>query len=288
MWDLLTSHAESEREPPTVWTEHDIEANGLTMHYRRAGNGATPLVLVHGATDNGGCWGRVAASLGDRFAIFAPDARGHGKSSAPIGDYSSTTMATDLAAFIGAIGIDQPLVMGHSMGANTTLALVAGWPELARAAVLEDPVFRLDASAEQEIEARRARMRADFDRRQSETHAEIVAAGKVAHPAWHDDEFEAWADAKKRVSAAFLFAGPARAPFDWRALLSRVRVPVLLVTADAPPLGNGIVTAGAADVAKGICPTLAVAHVPGAGHNIRRERFEAFIGQVLPFLASHA
>ena len=161
-----------------MWTEHDIEANGLTMHYRRAGNGATPLVLVHGATDNGGCWGRVAASLGDRFAICAPDARGHGKSSAPIGDYSSTTMATDLAAFIGAIGIDQPLVMGHSMGANTTLALVAGWPELARAAVLEDPVFRLDASAEQEIEARRARMRAEFDRRQSETHAEIVAAGK--------------------------------------------------------------------------------------------------------------
>ena len=64
--------------------------------------------------------------------------------------------------------------------------------------------------------------------------------------------------------------------------------PVLLVTADAPPLGNGIVTAGAADVAKGICPTLAVAHVPGAGHNIRRERFDAFVGQVSPFLASHA
>ena len=271
-----------------MWTEHDIEANGLTIHYRRAGDGTTPLVLAHGATDNGGCWGRVAASLADRFAIFAPDARGHGKSSAPAGDYSSGTMATDLAAFIAALGIDRPLVMGHSMGANTTLALVAGWPELARAAVLEDPVFRLDASAEQEIEARRARMRADFDRRQSETHAEIVAAGKVANPAWHNDEFEAWADAKKRVSAAFLFAGPAPAPFDWRTLLPRVRVPVLLVTADAPPVGNGIVTAGAADVAKGICPTLAVAHVPGAGHNIRRERFEAFMGQVLPFLASHA
>ena len=271
-----------------MWTEHNIEANGLTIHYRRTGTGTTPLVLAHGATDNGGCWGVVARRLSDHYAIYAPDARGHGQTSAPEGDYSSGTMAGDLAAFITALGLDRPLVMGHSMGANTTLALVAGWPEIARAAVLEDPVFRLDASAEHEIEARRARMRADFDRRQAETHAEIIAAGKVTNPSWHDDEFEAWADAKKRVSAAFLFAGPAAAPFNWRGLLPEVRVPVLLVTPDAPPIGNGIVTAAAAEVARGLCPTLEVAHVPGAGHNIRRERLDAFMDAVAPFLAAHA
>jgi N-formylmaleamate deformylase len=271
-----------------MWTEHTIEANGLAIHYRRAGTGTTPLVLAHGATDNGGCWGVVAQRLADHYAIYAPDARGHGQTSAPEGDYSSGTMAGDLAAFITTLGIERPLVMGHSMGANTTLALIAGWPNIARAAVLEDPVFRLDVSAEHEIEARRARMRADFDRRQSETHEEIIAAGKRANPSWHDNEFDAWADAKKRVSAAFLFARPAAVPFDWRALLSAVRIPVLLVTPDVPPVDNGIVTAAAAAVAQGLCVTLEVAHVPGAGHNIRRERLEAFLAAVTPFLASHA
>ena len=271
-----------------MWTEHTIEANGLSIHYRRTGTGTTPLVLAHGATDNGGCWGRVAQGLADHYTIYAPDARGHGQTSAPEGDYSSGTMAGDLAAFITTLGLDRPLVMGHSMGANTTLSLVAGWPDIARAAVLEDPVFRLDATAEHEIEARRARMRADFERRQSETHAEIIAAGKIANPSWHDDEFDAWADAKKRVAAAFLFAGPSASPFDWRGLLPTVRMPVLLVTPDAPPIGNGIVSAAAADVARSLCPTLDVAHVSGAGHNIRRERFSEFMEAVTSFLAANA
>lgn len=271
-----------------MWTEHDVEANGLTIHYARAGTGTIPLVLAHGATDSGACWGRVAGALADRFAIYAPDARGHGRTSAPDGDYSSAAMAADLAAFIGALGLDRPLVMGHSMGANATLALVAGWPEIARAAVVEDPVFRLDATAEAEIQARRARMRASYESRATRTHADVVAEGKAANPAWHDDEFEAWAEAKLRVSGAFLLAGTPPVPFDWRALLAQVRVPLLLVTADAPPAGNGIVTAAAAEVARGLCPTLEVAHLPGAGHNVRREQFAPFVAAIGAFLAAHA
>jgi N-formylmaleamate deformylase len=270
-----------------VWTNHEVQANGLTIHYRRTGTGGTPIVMVHGATDNGGCWGRTAAAVNDRFTVIAPDARGHGKTVGEVDDYSSHAMAGDLAALIGALELDRPYVIGHSMGANATLALVAGWPEIARAAVVEDPVFRLDATAESEIASRRARMREAFDRRQTQTHADIVAEGRAANPTWHDDEFDAWADAKQSVSASFLFSGPAPTPFDWRQLLGQVRVPLLLVTADAPPTGNGIVTTAAAAVAKGLCPTLEVAHIPGAGHNVRREQFGAFIGAVESFLASH-
>ena len=268
-----------------MWTSHEIEANGLTIHYRRTGGGGPPLVLAHGATDNGGCWERLASVLAGTYDVIAPDARGHGQTSAPEADYSSHAMAADLAAFIGALGLDRPLVAGHSMGANATLSLVAGWPEIARAAVLEDPVFRTDAPAEREIEARRSRMRADLERRRALTRAEIIAEGKAANPAWHDDEFDAWAEAKARVSDAFLSAGAPSRPFDWRALLSDVRVPVLLVTADAPPTGGGIVTPEAADVACTLCPTLEVAHISGAGHNVRREQFGPFVAAVGAFLA---
>ena len=270
-----------------MWPSHEVEANGLTFHYLRTGGAKPALVLAHGSTDNGGCWGRVAAALADTYDVIAPDARGHGRSSAPEGDYSHVAMATDLAAFIGALGLERPFVGGHSMGANTALTLIAHWPELARAAILEDPVFRLEPPAPPESNPWRDRLIANHRSWQTQTHAEVVAAGRAGSPRWHDDEFAAWADAKKHVSAAYVHATGASVPFDWRALLGQVRIPTLLVTSDAPPLDNGIVSPEAAEIARGLCPTLEVAHLPGAGHNIRREQFGPFVASVEAFLARH-
>jgi pimeloyl-ACP methyl ester carboxylesterase len=260
----------------------------LRIHFVRTGGPLPPLVLAHGATDSGTCWGRVAVALADRFDVIAPDARGHGQTDAPEDDYSRTAMAADLAAFIGALDLDHSIVAGHPMGAATVLTLVATHPNIAKAAILEDPGFRLGNGDGARMSTMRARMRDEYTRRQSMTHAEVVAARKAGHPLWHDGEFEAWADAKKRVSAAFLFADPAASRSDWRALLPDVAVPVLHVTSDAPPAGNGIVNVPAADVARNLRPTHTVAHVPGAGHNIRRERFEAFMAAVTPILGTHS
>ena len=272
-----------------MWTPHEVEANGLTIHYLRTGGANKPaLVLAHGSTDNGGCWGRVASALADRYDVIAPDARGHGRSSAPDGDYSNVAMATDLAALIGALGLDRPFVGGHSMGANTALTLVAHWPEIARAAILEDPVFRLEPPAPPESNPWRDRLIASHARWQVQTHAEVVAAGRAGSPRWHEDEFEAWADAKKHVNAAYVHATGSSVPFDWRALLAKVRVPTLLVTSDSAPVDNGIVSPEAAEVARGLCPTLEVARLPGAGHNIRREQFGPFVTAVAAFLDRHA
>ena len=270
-----------------MWTAHQVEANGQTIHYLRTGGAKPALVLAHGSTDNGGCWGRVAGALADAYDVIAPDARGHGLSSAPDGDYSHVAMATDLAAFIGALGLDRPFVGGHSMGANTVLTLIAHWPEIARAAVLEDPVFRLEPPAPPESNPWRDRLIANHTAWQTQTHTEVVAAGRTGSPRWHDDEFDAWADAKKQVSAAYVHATGSSEPFDWRALLGQVRIPTLLVTSDSPPLDNGIVSPEAAELARSLCPSLEVAHLTGAGHNIRREQFGPFVAAVEAFLANH-
>lgn len=271
-----------------MWTPHEIDANGLTIHYLRSGRSGPPLVLAHGATDNGGCWGRVAMALADRYDIIAPDARGHGQTSAPTGDYGRTAMADDLAAFIAALGLDRPLVGGHSMGAATVLTMIATHPNIARAAILEDPGFRLGEGTAGQMTLMRSRMRDEHARRQTMTRADVISEGKSANPTWHDDEFEAWADAKLQVSPHFL--SPHNVPInaDWQDLLTHVICPVLLVTADTPPLANGAVTAEAAAIAKDHCPTLVVAHIPGAGHNIRREQFDAFLEVLSPFLHRYA
>src|SRR4029079_7250210 len=94
------------------WVSGDAAANGITIHYSRTGGadggGKPPLVLSHGATDNGLCWTRVARDLESDFDVIMPDARGHGLSDAPEQGYSSAEHAADLAGLIRALGLERP------------------------------------------------------------------------------------------------------------------------------------------------------------------------------------
>src|SRR5258708_20213681 len=124
------------------WFSGDVVANGVGIHYYRRGGAKPALVLSHGATDSGLCWTRVARALESDFDVILPDARGHGLSDAPPSGYAISDRAADLAGLIDALGLVRPAVGGHSMGAATTLRLVADYPDLASCAVLEDPPFR--------------------------------------------------------------------------------------------------------------------------------------------------
>ena len=52
-----------------------IEVDGARIHYSRTGSGRAPLVLLHGLTDDGACWSRVAAVVAEDFDLVVPDAR---------------------------------------------------------------------------------------------------------------------------------------------------------------------------------------------------------------------
>jgi pimeloyl-ACP methyl ester carboxylesterase len=70
---------------------------------------------------------------------------------------------------------------------------------------------------------------------------------------------------------------------DWKQLLGRITCPALLITA-TPSLG-AIVTRESAKSLKAQLPQLKIAHIPGAGHSIRREQFDRYIKAVCAFLA---
>src|SRR3982074_2513917 len=101
----------------THWFSGDVITNKIKIHYYRTGGDKRPLVLSHGATDSGLCWSRVARTLESEYDVIMPDSRGHGLSDAPETGYSSADHAADLAGLIRALGLEQPAVGGHSMGA---------------------------------------------------------------------------------------------------------------------------------------------------------------------------
>ena len=128
---------------PPEWTQNDLLVNGIRLHYYRTGNGdKRPLVLVHGFSDNGLCWTPVARELEPDYDVIMPDMRAHGLS-AHVQPGDKVDMAADLAELIRVLGLERPMICGHSMGAMITYQIGVRFPELASALVLEDPPWWL-------------------------------------------------------------------------------------------------------------------------------------------------
>lgn len=266
------------------WQSDDVVANGIRVHYYRTGGSGPPLVLNHGATDNGLCWIRLASALEGDYDVIMPDARGHGRSEAPENGYSSGDRAADLASLIQALGLERPVIGGHSMGAQTCLRCAAAYPELVRSAILEDPPIWADGPPPMD-EGRRTRMRQDADERRSMSREALMARGREQNPAWDEVELEPWADAKRQVSPAFSSRPFFQNEPSWQDVVPNITAPTLLITSD--PDRGGIVTPEVAEAARALNSGIQVVRLSGAGHNIRREQFDAFLGAVRAFLAAY-
>lgn len=267
------------------WFSGDVVTNGIRTHYSRTGGDKPPLVLAHGATDHGLCWTRLARALESEYDVIMPDARGHGSSDAPADGYTADERAADLADFIRVLGLKKPAVGGHSMGAGTVVSFAADYPDLVGRAILEDPGFRsaTDQPNEADRQARAAQMRQTAEERKARGREAIIAAGRAEHPDWSEEEFGPWADAKLQVSTRFNTGARPPERRGWWELLPKISCPTLLITAD--PERGAIVTPENAQEAARLLPSLTVVRLPGAGHNIRREQFAAYLQAVRAFLA---
>jgi pimeloyl-ACP methyl ester carboxylesterase len=106
--------------------------NGVRIHYQQVGEGPD-LVMVHGLTGNLAVWHlRIVSELSERFRILTYDLRGHGLSDAPPTGYSPDAMAGDLLELLDALEIEQPLIAGHSYGADIALYHALNHPERVR------------------------------------------------------------------------------------------------------------------------------------------------------------
>ena len=265
------------------WTDGYVTSNGFRMHYVHTGGDKTALVLSHGITDDGLCWTRFAKAMESEYDVIMPDARGHGLSESLPGPFTWEDQADDLAGFIQGLGLDRPLVGGHSMGGATSFYLAANHPDLLSLVFLEDPPFRATEPTPAQREQRGATMHQQALARSQMSRDQIIADGRKEHPNWPDEEFEPWSLAKQRVRLET--AAVVRPPEGqtWRQALPKVQCPALLITAD-PELG-GIVTPEVAAEAKSLLPSLQVVRLRGAGHNIRREAFDEYVTAVRQFLA---
>jgi len=176
------------------------------------------------------------------------------------------------------LGLKQPAVLGHSMGAVTALGLAGAHPDLPGAILLEDPPPWWMPDPPGGRPTRPDNSLVDLKRK---TREELIAYQHAHSPTWSEAELGPWADSKLRFSFDFLSRkmGP---PGDWPTMARRVTCPTLLITADADK--GAIVPPGAATVFRDLVPQAKVVHIAGAGHSIRREQFTRYMDVVTAFL----
>jgi pimeloyl-ACP methyl ester carboxylesterase len=117
-----------------------VPVTGGVLAVFQYGNGTgDPVLLIHGVTSSNRAFQLFADSLIARGkAPYAVDLRGRGDSNSLPGPFGMATHAQDMAAVIDHFGWKNPDVIGHSMGAFVTAALVGLFPEKVGQVILAD------------------------------------------------------------------------------------------------------------------------------------------------------
>ena len=115
-----------------------VDVGGLRLHYRDWGGSGQPILLLHGLASTCHIWDLVAPLLREGFAVVALDLRGHGESGKPDDGYDFKTVCGDVQGFMQALGLESPVIVGHSWGASVALEYAAAHPGAARGIVLVD------------------------------------------------------------------------------------------------------------------------------------------------------
>lgn len=260
----------------------------LAIHYaERDGDSESQTLFIHGITGRQETWDEVAGRIRGQARAIAVDLRGHGRSGHTTGAYLLTDYARDIASLIAGLGLAPVTIVGHSLGAMTTLQLAASRPDLVRAIVLEDPPLFARHIMENFAPERFERFANNANLSGSGLSLEQMATEiRQASPEAIEDEVQR--------SALSMFVTDADAiqhvvdgRIDWsqeiEGILKAVKCPALLMQGNFD-LG-GWMLAEDGERAKSLLPDCQLETWSDTGHLLHTDNPERFIQQVNSFIA---
>ncbi len=117
-----------------------VQAGNVRLQYYEEGNGPETMVLVHGYASSAILWKYTIEALAEsgRFRIIAINNRGAGDSdrTASEDDYTVQNFARDLHNAVSALGLNDFILVGHSMGGATVTEFSMNHQNMLRGLVL--------------------------------------------------------------------------------------------------------------------------------------------------------
>lgn len=255
--------------------------NGFQMAYSEAGQGM-PLLFVHGYPLNRALWIAQFAALGDKAHLLAPDLRGHGDSQAVPGPYSMDLFADDLAVFLDAMGISEPVVFcGLSMGGYIAFAFFRRYPQRLRGLVLTATRATADTP-----EGRQARDQAAVLARQrgiaaiAESMVERLLSPRTRQEKPHLVEQVRQIMLRTSLEGILGDLVALKERPDSTPTLAHITVPTLIL----PGSDDALIPLSEAQAMAQAIPGATLQVIPGAGHLPNLEQPEAFNAALSAFL----
>lgn len=285
---------EAKGRTPKLLTRSIGDADLMYLLYEGDG---PPMLLMHATGFHPWMWHPIARELSPRWRVVAPYVCDHRQIDPEEGGFSWLTLGEDLAEFCRREGIEDPAVVGHSMGGTVaTIALGVGGLA-ARGLILIEPVFfspqvyRSESKLEENPLAARALKRKDRwrDRNEARSYLRSKPLFKNWDPEMldlyiqHGIEGTGGGDVRlvcppKREAA--LYMGNQR--FDPWPVLKKVNCPTLVVEGEASQYKKFV------DMKKAAAafPRGAYRMMRGASHFIPMERPRDILALIENFFGS--
>jgi len=121
---------------------HRVEADGIQVFYRSAGDASAPVVLLlHGFPTSSFMFRDLIPRLADQYRVIAPDLPGFGFTQVPEGRkyvYSFDALAGTIEAFTDVLSLDRYAIYVFDYGAPTGFRLATRHPERVTAIISQN------------------------------------------------------------------------------------------------------------------------------------------------------
>jgi N-formylmaleamate deformylase len=258
-----------------------VSVRDVRLHALDYGSGDPAVVVIPGITSPAATWEFVARELADESRVVVVDPRGRGRTEAPAASQSPSAHAEDVRAVVEGLGLDRPILLGHSMGARIAAAVDAGFPGLVRALVLVEPPLSGPGREPYPypLEMYLAQIAA------ARTGDSVVDELRRNHPGWTDEQLDArakWLPTCQEDAVRDTYRSFHEDDFldSWRSTNAPT---AFIYGSDSPVVSTDVVTelaaAGSSDVA--------FFEVADAGHMVPWDNLEGFLAAVRDFLQRH-
>ncbi|MEB2774671.1 alpha/beta hydrolase [Algoriphagus sp. D3-2-R+10] len=297
-------------DPPGIpegWSENYIYVNGIRVHYYQAvpAPDKPVIVMVHGVTDNGLCWTTLSLELQKDYNIYMLDTRGHGLSDPFTSSDDGETLVKDVVGFVKAMNLENPILVGHSMGAATVMRVGAEYTDLAKAIVMLDPFVsrppgsgarptnsparsNQESNKQKETESKKISINMFGDpetlvKQNNYSFDELVELGKKQSPKWDLMDIQYWALSKKQYHGAYTAEQQQAMSGTMRTedALQKIQVPSIILKADTNAEGKK----ANEDAVAGL-DNVKLMHLEGTGHNLHHDDLDATVKEINGFLSN--
>jgi pimeloyl-ACP methyl ester carboxylesterase len=239
-----------------------VDAGGVHTYYEVDGQGE-PLILLHGGLCTIETWSAQRSVLAERYRLYLPERRGHGRTPDLPGPTGYDLMARDTVAFMEVVGIPSAHMVGWSDGGAVCLEIALTRPDLVRKQVLIGTAAHVDGQTAETKAGNEARTPESMPPFIREPYDRLSPDGPDHFQIVFDKHMALWRTEPRHEMAE----------------LARVTAPTLMLMGD-----NDVLTIEHVGQMKQAIPRAQLAVVPGTDHGVMFEKPELVNRMIRDFL----